>query len=256
MKKLTALVLAVAAFAGCLQYRAGYRARTSKRVAKPSRELPSNGKVRSPRRTGGAARPRNVDTDAIIPKQFLKSIKRSASAPTPSTNGATWMSASPGQDHAAPEEPEFRAQPAALSGRAGVADPRQLRLRQSREHAPWALLDFGFKACSSPSRSPTSSSTTASRTASCRSCCRPLKSMRCSAGARPRRATADHRPAGAGGHPPGRQGIPFEIDAFRKECLLNGWDDIGLTLRHADKIREFEEKRRIEQPWLFFNHQA
>ncbi len=45
--------------------------------------------------------------------------------------------------------------------------------------------------------------------------------------------------------------LAFEVDAFRKECLLNGWDDIGLTLRHADKIKAFEEKRRIEQPWLF-----
>ena len=50
---------------------------------------------------------------------------------------------------------------------------------------------------------------------------------------------------------PDGHGIPFQIDAFRKECLLNGWDDIGLTLRHAEKIREFEEKRRIDQPWLF-----
>ena len=50
---------------------------------------------------------------------------------------------------------------------------------------------------------------------------------------------------------PDGKGIPFQVDAFRKECLLNGWDDIGLTLRHADKIRAFEEKRRMEQPWLF-----
>ena len=50
---------------------------------------------------------------------------------------------------------------------------------------------------------------------------------------------------------PDGYGISFQIDAFRKECLINGWDDIGLTLRHAEKIREFEEKRRISQPWLF-----
>ena len=50
---------------------------------------------------------------------------------------------------------------------------------------------------------------------------------------------------------PDGYGISFQIDAFRKECLINGWDDIGLTLRHAEKIREFEEKRRINQPWLF-----
>jgi 3-isopropylmalate/(R)-2-methylmalate dehydratase small subunit len=50
---------------------------------------------------------------------------------------------------------------------------------------------------------------------------------------------------------PDGHAIPFEVDAFRKECLLNGWDDIGLTLRHAEKIREFETRRRAEQPWLF-----
>jgi 3-isopropylmalate/(R)-2-methylmalate dehydratase small subunit len=99
---------------------------------------------------------------------------------------------------------------------------------------------------SSPSPLPTSSSTTASRTALCRS----------SAGRRNRRAvqqveaTPGYKlvvdlPAQAVIRPDGN-GISFEIDAFRKECLLNGWDDIGLTLRHAEKIREFEEKRRIE----------
>ena len=50
---------------------------------------------------------------------------------------------------------------------------------------------------------------------------------------------------------PDGHGIPFAVDAFRKECLVNGWDDIGLTLRHADKIRAYEDKRRAEQPWLF-----
>jgi 3-isopropylmalate/(R)-2-methylmalate dehydratase small subunit len=50
---------------------------------------------------------------------------------------------------------------------------------------------------------------------------------------------------------PDGHAIPFAVDAFRKECMLNGWDDIGLTLRHAEKIREFEARRRSEQPWLF-----
>ena len=50
---------------------------------------------------------------------------------------------------------------------------------------------------------------------------------------------------------PDGHAIHFEVDAFRKECMLNGWDDIGLTLRHAEKIREFEVRRRAEQPWLF-----
>ena len=50
---------------------------------------------------------------------------------------------------------------------------------------------------------------------------------------------------------PDGRALHFDVDAFRKECLLNGWDDIGLTLRHAEKIRAFEEKRRVEQPWLF-----
>ena len=50
---------------------------------------------------------------------------------------------------------------------------------------------------------------------------------------------------------PGGEAIPFEVDAFRKECLINGWDDIGLTLRHADAIHAYEDRRRNEQPWLF-----
>ena len=152
------------------------------------------------------------------------------------------MSGSRAGLHPPPEEPQLRPQPAALPGRRRAAHPRQLRLRfSSREHAPWAL-----RTTASGHRrrvSPTSSSTTASRTACCPSSCRSPRSRRCSSRSKLRPATAwwSTSPAQAVVRP--TVGIPFDIDAFRKECLLNGWDDIGLTLRHADKIKAFEKTR-------------
>ena len=92
----------------------------------------------------------NVDTDAIIPKQFLKSIKRTASAPTCSTSGATWTAASPART-TAQAQPRLRAQPAALPGRVHPAGAQELRLRLQREHAPWALEQYGFRAIIAPS---------------------------------------------------------------------------------------------------------
>jgi 3-isopropylmalate/(R)-2-methylmalate dehydratase small subunit len=121
----------------------------------------------------------------------------------------------------------------------------------SREHAPWALLDFGFKAIIAESFAdiffnncfkngilpivlPANEIETLFRQVEATPGYKLVVDLR---------AQAVVRPDG--------QGIPFQIDAFRKECLLNGWDDIGLTLRHAEKIHEFEERRRINQPWLF-----
>jgi 3-isopropylmalate/(R)-2-methylmalate dehydratase small subunit len=121
----------------------------------------------------------------------------------------------------------------------------------SREHAPWALLDFGFKAIIAESFAdiffnncykngivpivlPASEVEALFQLVDATPGYKLVVDLQ---------AQAVIRPDGCG--------IPFQIDAFRKECLINGWDDIGLTLRHAEKIREFEEKRRINQPWLF-----
>ena len=121
----------------------------------------------------------------------------------------------------------------------------------SREHAPWALLDFGFKAIIAESFADIFFN----------NCFKNgilpivLPAAEVEALFQQVQGSPGYRlvvdlPAQVVLRPDG-YGIPFQIDAFRKECLINGWDDIGLTLRHADKIREFEEKRRIEQPWLF-----
>ena len=121
----------------------------------------------------------------------------------------------------------------------------------SREHAPWALLDFGFKAIIAESFADIFFN----------NCYKNgivpivLPAAEVEALFKQVEATPGYKlvvdlQAQAVIRPDG-YAIPFQIDAFRKECLINGWDDIGLTLRHAEKIREFEEKRRINQPWLF-----
>jgi 3-isopropylmalate/(R)-2-methylmalate dehydratase small subunit len=134
--------------------------------------------------------------------------------------------------------------------RAGLLTRANFGCGSSREHAPWALLDFGFKAIIAESFADIFFN----------NCFKngivPIvlpakKSRRCSAGRGDAGLQAGGRPAAQAVIRPDGYGISFQIDAFRKECLLNGWDDIGLTLRHAEKIREFEEKRRIDQPWLF-----
>ena len=121
----------------------------------------------------------------------------------------------------------------------------------SREHAPWALLDFGFRAILAESFADIFFN----------NCFKngilpivlpaaEIEALFAQVEASPGYALNIDLPAQAVIRPDGH-GIPFAVDAFRKECLVNGWDDIGLTLRHADKIRAYEDKRRAEQPWLF-----
>jgi 3-isopropylmalate/(R)-2-methylmalate dehydratase small subunit len=121
----------------------------------------------------------------------------------------------------------------------------------SREHAPWALQDFGFRAILGESFADIFFN----------NCFKngllPIELPKAEMDAL--FGLTEHAPgfrltvdlvAQVVVRPDGHA-IPFQIDAFRKECLLNGWDDIGLTLRHAEKIREFEAQRRLTQPWLF-----
>ena len=197
----------------------------------------------------------NVDTDAIIPKQFLKSIKRSGFGPNLFD---AWRYLDHGRAGQANERPSaesgFRAEPAALPGRhRSCWRARTSAAARSREHAPWALADYGFRARHRAVASPIFSSTTASRTACC-----PIGAQGAEVDrlfndvARYPGLPAGHRPGGAGRVLCRRQrALRLRGDAFRKYCLLNGLDDIGLTLRHADQIRAYEEKRKLEQPWLF-----
>ena len=197
----------------------------------------------------------NVDTDAIIPKQFLKSIKRSGFGPNAFDEWRYLDIGQPGQDQATiaarPKNPNFVLNLPRYQGAQVLLTRANFGCGSSREHAPWALLDFGFKAVIAESYADIFFN----------NCFKngilpivlpaaEIDALFAQVEATPGYQLTIDLPAQAVIRPDGK-GIPFQVDAFRKECLLNGWDDIGLTLRHADKIRAFEEKRRIEQPWLF-----
>ncbi len=194
----------------------------------------------------------NVDTDAIIPKQYLKSIKRSGFGPTLFDEWRYLDVGEPGQDHSKrPKNPDFVLNQPRFQGASVLLVRENFGCGSSREHAPWAIEDFGFRAIIGTTFADIFYS----------NCFKngllpirlPEKEveqlfLQC-AGTPGYRLTIDldqqvvRRPDG--------HTIKFDVDPFRKYCLLNGFDDIGLTLRHADKIREFEARRRIEQPWLF-----
>jgi 3-isopropylmalate/(R)-2-methylmalate dehydratase small subunit len=194
----------------------------------------------------------NVDTDAIIPKQFLKSIKRSGFGPNAFDEWRYMDHGEPGQDCAKrAKNPNFVLNQDRYQGASILLVRSNFGCGSSREHAPWALQDFGFRAIIGESFADIFFN----------NCFKngllpivlPKAEMDALFGLTEHspgyRLTVDlpvQRVVRPDGH-----AIPFEIDAFRKECLLNGWDDIGLTLRHAEKIREFETRRRVEQPWLF-----
>ena len=194
----------------------------------------------------------NVDTDAIIPKQFLKSIKRSGFGPNLFDEWRYLDVGQPGQDCThRPRNPDFVLNQPRFQGAQILLARKNFGCGSSREHAPWALLDFGFRAVIAESFADIFFN----------NCFKngilpitlpaaEIDALFAAVGATPGyRLLIDlerqliERPDGIS--------LSFTIDAYRKERLLNGWDDIGLTLRHADIIREFEERRRREQPWLF-----
>ncbi|MBN9422383.1 MAG: 3-isopropylmalate dehydratase small subunit [Candidatus Accumulibacter sp. 66-26] len=194
----------------------------------------------------------NVDTDAIIPKQFLKSIKRSGFGPNLFDEWRYMDVGQPGQDCSQrPKNPNFVLNAARYQGAQILLTRQNFGCGSSREHAPWALLDYGFRVVIAESFADIFFN----------NCFKngilPIVLPAAELDALFAQVEATHgyrltvdlaqqvvvRPDG--------KALPFVVDAFRKECLLNGWDDIGLTLRHADKIKAFEEKRRVEQPWLF-----
>jgi 3-isopropylmalate/(R)-2-methylmalate dehydratase small subunit len=194
----------------------------------------------------------NVDTDAIIPKQFLKSIKRSGFGPNAFDEWRYLDHGEPGQDCSArAKNPNFVLNQDRYQGASILLVRSNFGCGSSREHAPWALHDYGFRAIIGESFADIFSN----------NCFKngllPIVLPKVEVDAL--FGLTEHSPgyrltidllAQTVVRPDGHA-IRFEVDAFRKECLLNGWDDIGLTLRHAEKIREFEARRRVEQPWLF-----
>ena len=194
----------------------------------------------------------NVDTDAIIPKQFLKSIKRAGFGTHLFDEWRYLDHGEPGMDCARrPPNPEFNLNQPRYQGASILLARENFGCGSSREHAVWALDEYGIRCVIAPSFADIFF------TNSFKSGLLPLrlpvetvdrlfKAIMAQPGYR---LTVDLlaqtvlTPQGAV--------LGFQIDPFRKECLLNGWDDIELTLRHADEIRAYEARRRQQAPWLF-----
>ncbi|SFR48756.1 3-isopropylmalate dehydratase small subunit [Thiomicrospira sp. ALE5] len=194
----------------------------------------------------------NVDTDAIIPKQFLKSIKRSGFGPNLFDEWRYLDVGQPEQDCAArPVNPDFVLNQARYQGAKILLARENFGCGSSREHAPWALKDYGFDVIIAPSFADIFFNNSFKN------------------GILPIVLSDDHveqlfnEVEAHEGYqldvdlasqtittPKGQQ-IGFEVDSFRKHCLLNGLDDIGLTLVHRDEIAQYEAKRQQQAPWLF-----
>jgi 3-isopropylmalate/(R)-2-methylmalate dehydratase small subunit len=193
----------------------------------------------------------NVDTDAIIPKQFLKSIHRSGFGPNLFDEWRYLDKGEPGQDPAARRpNPEFVLNQLRYRGASILLARKNFGCGSSREHAPWALEQYGFRALIAPSYADIFFN----------NCFKngllPVVLEEAQV------ARLFEEVAAFPGYsltidlqrqvvlkPDGSE-LPFEVQPFRKYCLLNGFDDIGLTLRHADKIRAYEAERLARMPWL------
>lgn len=194
----------------------------------------------------------NVDTDAIIPKQFLKSIKRTGFGPNLFDEWRYLDHGEPGMDNSQrPLNPDFVLNQTRYQGAQVLLARDNFGCGSSREHAPWALEDYGFRAIIAPSFADIFYN----------NCFKNgILPIILDAGIvdrlfRETEADEGYRltidlPAQTVTTPAGET-FAFEIDAFRKYCLLNGLDDIGLTLQQVDDIRAYEEKRKAEAPWLF-----
>ena len=194
----------------------------------------------------------NVDTDAIIPKQFLKSIKRSGFGPNAFDEWRYMDVGQPGQDSSnRPRNPDFVLNQDRYQGASILLTRDNFGCGSSREHAPWALEDYGFRVLIGTTFADIFFNN------SFKNGLLPimLPADEVNALFEQAETTPGYRlkvdlVAQTVTRPDGKA-IHFEVDAFRKYCLLNGLDDIGLTLRHKDEIADFEAKRKIEQPWLF-----
>jgi 3-isopropylmalate/(R)-2-methylmalate dehydratase small subunit len=193
----------------------------------------------------------NVDTDAIIPKQFLKSIRRTGFGQNLFDEWRYLDAGYPGQDpRSRKPNPDFVLNQPRYQGASILLARKNFGCGSSREHAPWALDQYGFRAIIAPSYAdiffnnsfkngllPIVLSETLVDQLFSEALAFPGYQL-----------TIDLerqvivRPQG--------EAIPFDVQAFRKYCLLGGFDDIGLTLRYADKIKAFEAERLAQKPWL------
>lgn len=193
----------------------------------------------------------NVDTDAIIPKQFLKSIHRTGFGQNLFDEWRYLDAGFPGQDPMSRRpNPDFVLNQARYQGASILLARKNFGCGSSREHAPWALDQYGFRAIIAPSFADIFFN----------NCFKngllPIMLSE---------AQVDQLFSDALAFPgyaltidlerqvivkPQGEALPFDVQAFRKYCLINGFDDIGLTLRHAEKIKAFEAQRLTQKPWL------
>ncbi|TAL20919.1 MAG: 3-isopropylmalate dehydratase small subunit [Aquabacterium sp.] len=193
----------------------------------------------------------NVDTDAIIPKQYLKSIKRSGFGPNLFDEWRYLDVGEPGQDPASRKpNPDFVLNQARYKGASVLLARQNFGCGSSREHAPWAIDQYGFRALIAPSYAD-------------------IFFNNCFKNGLLPIVLPEHEvsklfdevyafvgyeltvdlPRQVVVKPDGTE-LPFDVQPFRKYCLLNGFDDIALTLRHAEDIRNFEAQRLATKPWL------
>lgn len=194
----------------------------------------------------------NVDTDLIIPKQFLKSIKRTGFGPNLFDELRYLDEGQPGQDSSQrPLNKDFVLNLPRYKGAQVLLARRNFGCGSSREHAPWALTDFGFRTVIAPSFADIFFNN------SFKNGLLPIvlseeivdqlfDEVAANEGYKLTVDLANQQIV-----KPDGSTIPFEVDEFRKHCLINGLDDIGLTLQDADAIKVYESKRRQEAPWLF-----
>ncbi len=193
----------------------------------------------------------NVDTDAIIPKQFLKSIARTGFGPNLFDAWRYLDKGEPGQDPAGRRpNPDFVLNQPRYVGASILLARENFGCGSSREHAPWALQQYGFRALIAPSFADIFYNNCFKNgllpvTLGESVVARLFDEVAAFAGYRltidlPRQVVVE---------PDGSE-IGFDVAPFRKYCLVNGFDDIGLTLRHADAIKAFEAERLARMPWL------
>jgi 3-isopropylmalate/(R)-2-methylmalate dehydratase small subunit len=193
----------------------------------------------------------NVDTDAIIPKQFLKSIRKTGFGPNLFDEWRYLDHGEPGQDPATRKSnPDFVLNQPRYKGASVLLARKNFGCGSSREHAPWAIQQYGFRALIAPSFADIFFN----------NCFKngllPIVLPESTV------ATLFDEVLAFPGYeltvdlerqvivkPQGEE-IPFEVQAFRKFCLVNGLDDIGLTLRRSEKIKAYEAQRLASKPWL------
>ena len=194
----------------------------------------------------------NVDTDAIIPKQFLKSIKRTGFGPNLFDEWRYLDHSEPGMDNSQrPLNPDFVLNQPRYQGAQVLLARENFGCGSSREHAPWALEDYGFRAIIAPSYADIFYN----------NCFKngllPIvldaaiveQLFQETVETEGYKLKVDL--AAQTVITPSGQSTELKVEEFRKYCLLNGLDDIGLTLRNVDKIKAYEERRKAEAPWMF-----